>query len=155
MAIHLPADVEARIKQKVERGDFADAGEVVREAMRLLDAQERQPEELRARPGSGLNSSRSMAIEEVVQEQRAEILRIAQMHGATRVRVFGSVARGTAGPDSDLDLLIELEPGRTLLDLVAIKQELEDLLGRELHVVTEAAMSPRIRGDVLRDASPM
>ena len=91
----------------------------------------------------------------LLHDQRAEILRIAKSHGATRVRVFGSVARGTATPDSDLDLLIDLEPGRHLLHLVAIKQDLEDLLGREVHVVTESAVRPSIRDAVLRDAVPL
>jgi predicted nucleotidyltransferase len=71
------------------------------------------------------------------------------------VRVFGSIARGTARPDSDLDLLLELEPGRHLLDLVAIKQDLEDLLGREVHVVTEAAISPYMRDAIMREATPL
>jgi putative addiction module CopG family antidote len=155
MAIQLPADIESRIKQKVERGDFADAGEVVREAMRLLDAQEHHPEELHTKPKSGFERSRNMAIGEVVQNKRADMLRIAEMHGATRVRIFGSVARGAASPDSDLDLLVDLEPGRTLLDLVAIKQDIEDVLGREVHVVTEAALSPHLRDKILQDATPL
>ena len=93
----------------------------------------------------GGHGSEGVSIEALVNEKRAEILRIAAANGATRVRVFGSVARDTARPDSDLDLLIDLEPGRHLLDLVAIKQALEDLLGRNVHVVTEAAISPYIR----------
>ena len=88
-------------------------------------------------------------------DKRTDILRIAKTHGATRVRVFGSFARGTARPDSDLDLLIDLESGRHLLDLVAIKQDLEDLLGREVHVVTEAAISPYFRDQVLRSATQL
>jgi predicted nucleotidyltransferase len=90
-----------------------------------------------------------------VEENRAEILRIARANGATRVRVFGSVARCLARPDSDLDLLVEFEPGRSLLDLVAIKQDLGDLLGREVHVVTEAAVSPYMREEILQDATPL
>lgn len=85
---------------------------------------------------------------------RGEILRIARANGATRVRVFGSIARGTARPDSEFELLIELEPGRRLLDLVAIKQDLENLLGREVHVVTEGAISPCFRETILRDIVP-
>ena len=83
---------------------------------------------------------------------RAEILRIARTHGATRVQVFGSVARGEQTAASDLDLLVDLAPGRGLLDLVAIKQDLADLLGREVDVVTEAGLSPYPRDGVLRDA---
>ena len=96
-----------------------------------------------------------MNVDELVNKQRAEIVRIAKVNGATRVRIFGSFARGTARPDSDLDLLIDLESGRHLLDLVAIKQDLEDLLGRPVHVVTEAAISPYIRAEILRDATPL
>ena len=96
-----------------------------------------------------------MDINTLVNDKRGEIVRIASVNGATRVRIFGSFARGTARADSDLDLLIDLAPGRHLLDLVAIKQDLEDLLGRHVHVVTEAAISPYIRDDILRDATPL
>jgi uncharacterized protein len=96
-----------------------------------------------------------MDLREVLRDSRADILRIAQSHGARRVRVFGSAARGEAHPDSDLDLLVDLEPGRSLLDLVAIKQDLEDLLGREVDVVTEAAVSPYLREQVLHEAVPL
>ena len=96
-----------------------------------------------------------MASDTLVADNRAEILRIAKENGATRVRIFGSFARGTARPDSDVDLLIDLEPGRHLLHLIAIKQDLEELLGREVHVVTEAAVSPYIRDEVLQSATPL
>jgi len=94
-------------------------------------------------------------IDTLVIDNRAEIVRIAKVNGATRVRIFGSFARGTARPDSDLDFIIDLEPGRHLLDLVAIKQDLEDLLDRPVHVVTEAAISPYIRDEIIRDATPL
>ena len=68
------------------------------------------------------------------------------------MRVFGSVARGEDTAASDLDLLVEMEPKRSLLDLVAIKQDLEDLLGCRVHVVTEAAVSPYLRERVLQEA---
>lgn len=93
-----------------------------------------------------------MGIDELVKEQRDEILQIATRHGARNIRIFGSVARGEAGPESDIDLLVEMEPGRTLLDIVAIKQDIEDLLGREVDVVTEAAISPYMRERVLKEA---
>lgn len=96
-----------------------------------------------------------MVIDELLRYRRVDILRIAQAHGAVLVRVFGSMSRGTAHQGSDIDLLIDLQPGRHLLDLVAIKQDLEDLLGREVHVVAEAAISPYMRERVLRDASPL
>lgn len=94
-----------------------------------------------------------MDITEVMENRRQEIIRIAASHGARNVRVFGSVARGEAGPESDLDLLVQLAPGYSLLDLVAIKQDLEDLLGCEVDVVTEAAISPYIRERVLPEAT--
>ena len=92
---------------------------------------------------------------EVLRSKRQEILRIASDHGAKDVRVFGSVARGEVNPDSDLDLLVRLEPGYSLLDLIAIKQDLEDLLSCEVDVVTEAALSPYIREQVLQEATTL
>jgi len=91
-------------------------------------------------------------IEEILQSMRQEILRIAAEHGARQVSIFGSVARGEATKDSDLDLLVRLDPGRSLLDLVAIKQDLEEMLGCEVDVVTEASLRPYIREQVLREA---
>lgn len=87
-----------------------------------------------------------------VSEHRAAILSIAYRHGARAVRVFGSVARGEARDDSDIDLLVDLEPGRSLLDLIAIKQDLEDALGRSVDVVTEAGVSPYVRHQILDEA---
>jgi hypothetical protein len=93
-----------------------------------------------------------MNLDKILQGKRDEILRIAASHGARDVRVFGSLARGEAGPDSDIDNLVKLDPGRSLLDIVAIKQDLEELLGCDVDVVTEAAISPYIREEVLREA---
>lgn len=81
-----------------------------------------------------------------------EIREVAKRHGATRVRVFGSFARGDNRHGSDLDLLVDLSPGRSLLDLVAIKQDLEDLLGIRVDVVTERSISPYMRDAVLKEA---
>jgi hypothetical protein len=84
-----------------------------------------------------------------------EILEVARRHGARRVRVFGSYARGQQRPDSDIDLLVELEPGRDLFDLVELKQELEERLHRRVDVLTEQSLSPYIRDEVLREARPL
>ena len=80
-----------------------------------------------------------MGTEELLSDKREDILRMAAKHGAYNVRVFGSVVRGEAGPDSDVDVLVEFEPGRSLLDHVGLMQNLEDLLGRKVDVVTEEA----------------
>ena len=87
-----------------------------------------------------------------LRNKRNDIIEVAANHGARNLRVFGSVARGETTPASDLDLLINLDPGRTLLDLIAVKQDLEDLLGCAVDVVTEDAVSPHIRDQVLKDA---
>jgi len=91
-------------------------------------------------------------MEQLLEKKRAEILKIATDHGARSVKVFGSLARGEAESTSDLDILVTLAPDRTLLDLIAIKQDLEDLLNCSVDVVTEAALSPYIREHVLKEA---
>ena len=82
------------------------------------------------------------------------LVEAAARHGARNVRVFGSVARGTATEESDLDLLVDFEPGRNLFDLVGLKQEIEEALGgrRKVDVVTENALPPRVRERVLLEA---
>jgi predicted nucleotidyltransferase len=93
-----------------------------------------------------------MNISQLIKQKRSQVLEIAQGHGARNVRLFGSVARGETTEASDLDLLIEMEAGRNLLDVIAIKQDLEDLLGCKVDVVTEAAISPYLKEHVLREA---
>lgn len=96
-----------------------------------------------------------MDILEHVLRQRDAILRMAVRRGARNVRLFGSVARGDAGADSDIDFLVDLEPGRSLLDLGGLLMDLQSLLGRPVDIVTEAGLRPRIRSHVLRDARPL
>ena len=93
-----------------------------------------------------------MEIVEVLKEKRDEILRIAARHGASNVRVFGSVARGEANAQSDVDLLVELERGRSLLDHAALMLDLERLLGRRVDIATERGLKPQIREHILREA---
>lgn len=88
-------------------------------------------------------------------DRRAAILELAREHGATNVRLFGSAARGRARPGSDLDLLVDMQPGRSLLDHIALEQDLEDRLGAPVDVVTERSLHPRIRERVLREATPL
>jgi uncharacterized protein len=93
-----------------------------------------------------------MNISQLLQQKRRQVLEITEGHGALNVRLFGSVARGESTATSDLDLLIEMAPERTLLDVIAIKQDLEELLGCKVDVVTEAAISPYLRDKVLHEA---
>ena len=86
-----------------------------------------------------------------IQKKRADILKIAHRYGADNVRVFGSVVRGETGPDSDLDLLVRMSPKSSLLDRIAIKHNLEDLLGIPVDVVNEKALHALIREKVLRE----
>ena len=81
-----------------------------------------------------------------------EIISIAERNGGRKVRVFGSSVRGDSRKDSDVDFLLEIEPGRTLLDILAIKQDLEDFLQTDVDVVTEEAISPYFRDEIIRDA---
>ena len=87
-----------------------------------------------------------------LRERREELLSLAARHGARRVRVFGSVARGVADERSDVDFLVDLEPGRSLFDMGGLLVGLENLLGSGVDVVTERGLRPRVRERVLADA---
>src|SRR5947209_6407844 len=93
-----------------------------------------------------------MSLEELLQAKREDMLRTASKYGAYNVRVFGSVARGEADSESDIDLLVNMEPGRSLLDLSGLLIDLEELLGCNVDVVTEKGLRDRIRERVLREA---
>ncbi|MEO6191938.1 MAG: nucleotidyltransferase family protein [Thermoanaerobaculia bacterium] len=95
-----------------------------------------------------------MGIEEL-RSRRNEILHVAARHGVRRMRVFGSVARGEADERSDVDFLVDLEKGRSLLDLGGLLMDLQDLLGRPVDVVTEKGLKMRIRDRVLEEAVPL
>ena len=98
---------------------------------------------------------REMNLENLIRDKGKEILRVSRQHGARSVRIFGSTARGEASVTSDLDILVDMEARSTLLDIVAIKQDLEDMLGCRVDVVTESALSPYIRKDVLKEAKTL
>jgi len=91
----------------------------------------------------------------LISKHAEEIRSLARRHGAMRVRIFGSRATGAAVESSDLDLLVDFEPGRDLLDLVGLKQDLEALLGVGVDILTERALSPYLRDQVLAAATPL
>ena len=87
--------------------------------------------------------------------KRDQILKIAAKRGVKRIRLFGSAARRDSGPSSDVDFLVEFEPGRSLLDQGGLLMDLQELLGCKVDVVSERALRPRYRERVLREAVPL
>jgi len=96
-----------------------------------------------------------VSLDDLRHEKRAAILALARQHGARDIRVYGSVAKGQATENSDLDLLVEWEPDRSLLDVIALKQDLEDLLGVTVDIGSERGLHWFIRDEVLREAVPL
>ncbi len=93
-----------------------------------------------------------MTLEEVRLRYRDQIVAAASKRGAHNVRVFGSVARGDQHHDSDIDFLVDFEPGRSLLDLTGLSLDLETVLGCKVDVVSSRGLKPRLSDEVLRDA---
>ena len=91
---------------------------------------------------------------EQIQHNRKDILRLAKRYGVTEMRIFGSVARGEDTPESDIDFLVEMEPGRSLFDLGGLLMDLENLLGCKVDVLTEKSLHWYIREKVLNEAKP-
>ncbi len=96
-----------------------------------------------------------MDLEALLKKKRAAILETAKRHGARNLRIFGSVARGDYDDQSDLDFLVEMEPGRHLLDHASLLLDLQDLLGRKVDVVSERGIKARMRDRVLKEARPL
>jgi predicted nucleotidyltransferase len=96
-----------------------------------------------------------MTLEALLKAKRDEILQVCAKYGAQNVRVFGSVARGEADEQSDIDLLVEFEPNRSLLDHAGLWVELQELLGVKVDVVSDRGLKPRIRQRVLQEAIPL
>jgi uncharacterized protein len=92
---------------------------------------------------------------DLLASNREAILQLAARHGASNVRVFGSVVRGETSRESDLDLLVSMEEGRSFLDLVAFWQDAEELLGRPVDVITDGGLSPHLRDRILAEAVPL
>jgi len=96
-----------------------------------------------------------MNVDQLVQNKRNEILRIAERHGAHNVRIFGSLARGEAGPDSDVDIVVDVGSNRTPFFPGGLIADLQDLLGRKVEIVTADALHECIRDNVLNEAVPL
>lgn len=90
-----------------------------------------------------------------VRDARERLLQAASRHGLRDVRIFGSVARGEETEKSDIDLLVDPGPGRTLIDLIGFQQEAESILGANVDAVTERSLKPRVRAGAIRDARPL
>lgn len=95
---------------------------------------------------------RNMGIPELFTDKKEQLFAIASKYGASRLRVFGSFARGDAGPTSDVDFLVDMEIGKSLFELGGLSIELEQLFGRKVDVVTEAGLRSRIREQILKEA---
>ena len=91
----------------------------------------------------------------LLKKHKKTIHKIAVNHGVRSIQVFGSFARGDENMDSDIDLLVELEPNRSLLDIIALKYDIEDLTGRKVDVVTPAGISPYLVKQIMKEAVPL
>ena len=96
-----------------------------------------------------------MTGEKLLREKRDDVIALIAKHGALYPRIFGSVARGESTPESDIDLLVKMEEGRSLLDLTALKLDLNDLLGVTVDVVSEDGLYWLLRRPILKEAKPL
>jgi hypothetical protein len=96
-----------------------------------------------------------MDFAEILKSKRSAILAVANQYGAKNVRLFGSVVRGEAAAASDIDLLVHMDEGRSLLDLVGFWQDLEQLLGCKVDVLADDGLSPYLRDRILAEAVPL
>lgn len=96
-----------------------------------------------------------MGIPEIIQDRKDQILSLAAKYGASNVRIFGSVANGTADENSDIDFLVDLEKGRSLFDLGGLLMDLQELFNRKVDVVTENGLHWYIKDRILNEAKPI
>lgn len=145
MNVSLTPELEQYIRRKVDSGLYGNASEVVREALRLLLGRENG--------NAGQPRREPPQIENVEAEIKA-LEKPLRQRGLAALALFGSTARGTARPDSDVDVLIDIAPdvSFSLTDLVSVKDFLEDRLGRTVDVVTREGLDPAIRDRVIREA---
>lgn len=153
---------EARLEAGLSQSELAKRAETSQPTVAAYESGTKIPgvgtlTRLLEAAGRTLTSSRSIspqAVRESLREHRDEILSLARRHRARSVRAFGSVARGDETPASDIDLLVEFEPGASLLDQVRLTKELERLLGVRVDVVSEGGLRPDDEA-ILRDAIPL
>lgn len=93
-----------------------------------------------------------MTSTDIIKARRDDILAVARRHGAHNVRLFGSAARGDAAPESDIDILVAMNEGRSLLDVINLGNELEELLQRKVDILTEGGLSPYLRDRIYAEA---
>ena len=96
-----------------------------------------------------------MTLEELRTRHRDQIVQLARNRGARNIRVFGSVARGEQSLASDIDFLVDFEPGRSLLDLTGLWLDLQSALGCQVDVVSSCGLKPRVESEIMRDAIPL
>ena len=143
MNISLTPALEDYVRRKVATGLYNNASEVIREALRLLVQQERTPAVMTAEGSKEKLLAGLAALKEPLRQR-----------GVASLALFGSSLRGDRRPDSDVDVLIDVAPDVrfSLVDLVGVKDLLEDRLGRSVDVVTREGLEPMIRDEVLREA---
>lgn len=100
-------------------------------------------------------AAHGLGIDDIIGEKRSQVIALAMRHGAADVRVFGSVARGEATPESDVDLLVSFPPDRSIFDLVGLWLEMQDLLGRDVSLITENTGDPQFMRVVRAEAVPL
>jgi uncharacterized protein len=145
MNVSLTAELEKYVRRKVASGLYNNASEVIREALRLHVENAKAPPRRRT-----LESPQK---DDIVAELAA-LEKPLRQRGVRSLALFGSVVRSRARPDSDIDVLVDIAPYAqfSLIDLVAVKDFLEDQLGRKVDVVTRGGLEPAIRDRVLREA---
>jgi hypothetical protein len=127
----------------------------LRTLQRLIEACGRRLEDVLTEPTQAMSALDRVPHRDRLTRSRRGILTAARRHGIRRVRLFGSVARGTAGAGSDVDLLVELSPRRTLVDLIGFQQDVAEAIGVPVDVATPEILKPQVRRRALRDARPL
>jgi putative addiction module CopG family antidote len=145
MNVSLTPELEKYVRGKVASGLYNNASELIREALRLFVAREGTP--------IGRSTPQPLSKEQVL-AKLAALKKPLREHGLSSLALFGSVVRGAARTDSDIDVLIEVAPNArfSLIDLVSVKDFIEERLGRKVDVVTKEGLDPAIRDRVLREA---